>query len=203
MASIRQSLSSKGISERAINLISNDRRIGSQSNYKSPWRRWISWCYRKQTGLFSNRLREVLDFLAEIFELRFEYSTINTHRSVISTFHEPGEGFSVGKHPKFCNLITSVYNKRPSNPRYCFVWDIETVLRYLRSLSINKLLSTKMLTLKLAMLFALPSASRCSEMRHSDIWFYTKSERKFCLYMIKPTKLSKANKPLSMLEFSR
>ena len=96
MASIRQSLSSKGISERAINLISSDRRIGSQSNYELPWRRWVIWCHRKQTGLFSNRLRKVLDFFAEIFELGFEYSTINTHRSVISTFHEPGEGFSVG-----------------------------------------------------------------------------------------------------------
>ena len=96
MASIRQSLSSKGISERAINLISSDRRIGSQSNYESPWRRWVIWCHRKQTGLFSNRLRKVLDFFAGIFELGFEYSTINTHRSVISTFHEPGEGFSVG-----------------------------------------------------------------------------------------------------------
>ena len=85
-----------------------------------------------------------MDFLAEIFELGLEYSIINTHRSAISAFHEPIEGFSVGKHPKVCNLMAGVYNKRPPKPRYCFVWDVETVLRYLKSLPVNKLLSTKM-----------------------------------------------------------
>ena len=94
-----------------------------------------------------------MDFLAEIFELAIEYSTINTHRSAISAFHEPMDGFSVEKHPAVCNLMADVCNKRSPEPRYCFVWDTETVLRYLRSLPINKLLSTKMLTLKLTMMF--------------------------------------------------
>ena len=100
MASTRQSLSSKGIPERAIDLISNPRITGSQLNYESAWRHWVSWCHRKQTDPFSNHLREVLDSLAEVFELGFEYSTINTHRSAIFASHEPIEGFSVGKHPK-------------------------------------------------------------------------------------------------------
>ena len=152
------SLSSKGISKRAIDLISNARRTGSQSNFESAWRKWVGCCQRKQTDPFSNHLREVLDFLTEIFELGFEYNTINTHRSTISTFLHPIEGFSVGKHPKVCNLMAGVYNKRPPKPRYCFVWDVETVLRYLKSLPVNKLLSTKMLTLKLTMLLTLTSA---------------------------------------------
>ena len=41
-----------------------------------------------------------------MFELGLEYSTINTHRSAISVFHEPIEGFSVGKISKVCNLMT-------------------------------------------------------------------------------------------------
>ena len=119
-----------------------------------------------------------MDFLAEMFELGFEYSTINTHRSAISVFHELTEGFSVGKNSKVCNLMTGVYNKRLTKPRYCFVWDIQTVLRYLRSLRWNKLLTTKMLTLKLTMLLVLTSASRYSEIRNLDIRLYTKSEKK-------------------------
>ena len=96
-----------------------------------------------------------MDFLAEMLELGFEYSTINTHRSTISAFHGLIEQCPVGKYPKICKLITSVYNKMPPKPRDCFVWDTETVLRYLRSLPINKILSIKMLTLKLIMLIAL------------------------------------------------
>ena len=37
----------------------------------------------KKTDPFSNHLKEVLDYLAEVFELGFEYSTLNTHRSAI------------------------------------------------------------------------------------------------------------------------
>ena len=144
-----------------------------------------------------------MDFLAESFELGFEYSTINTQRSAISAFHEPTEGFFVGKHLKVCNLMAVVYKKRPPKPRYCFGWDVETVLRYLKSIPVNKLLSTKMLTLKLTLPLALTSASKCSETRHLDIRFYTKSERKFCFNVIKPTKTSKANKILAVLEFER
>ena len=46
---VSSSLSSKGISKRAIDLISNAQRTGSQSNYKSAWRNWVGWCHRKQT----------------------------------------------------------------------------------------------------------------------------------------------------------
>ena len=95
--------------------------------------------------------------------------------------------------------MADVYNKRPPKLIYCFVWDVETILRYLKLLSVNRLLSTKMLTLKLTMLLALTCASTCSEIRHLDIRFYTKSERKFCFNVIKPTKTSKANKPLLVL----
>ena len=83
------------------------------------------------------------------------------------------------------------------------MWDIETVLRYLRSLPINELLSTKRLALKLTMLLALTSASRYSKIRHLDIRFYANSERKFCFNVIKPTKMSTKNKPLPVLEFER
>ena len=47
VAWLDQEKSSKGISERAIDLISNARRTGSQSNYESAWRKWGSWCHRK------------------------------------------------------------------------------------------------------------------------------------------------------------
>ena len=138
-----------------------------------------------------------------MFHAGLEYSTINTHRSSISAFHDPIEGFSVGKHPKVCNLMAGVFNKRPPKPKYCFVWDVETVLKYLKCLPPNDLLSTKMLTLKLTMLLALTSASRCSEIKNLDINYLAKSESKYCFNISKPTKTSKPGKPLPILEFER
>ena len=44
------------------------------------------------------------------------------------------------------SLLTGVFNERCPKPRFCFVWDVEVVLRFLKSLGTN--LSNKMLTLK-------------------------------------------------------
>ena len=80
MAGVRKNLPSEGISERAIDLISNSRGQGSQSNYESAWRKWNSWCRGKQTDPISGKLSFILDFLADLFHAGLEYSTINTRR---------------------------------------------------------------------------------------------------------------------------
>ena len=112
MASIRKNLHSKGISERAIDLILNARKTCPRINYEKitnrPGESGIAWCHTKQTNPINNQLSEVLDFLSEMFELGFEYSTINTHRSSIAAFHNHIVGFSVRKRSKVCNLMTYV-----------------------------------------------------------------------------------------------
>ena len=46
----------------------------------------------------------------------------------------------------------------------------------------------KNVNVKLTVLLALTSVSRCSKIKHLDIRFYTKYERKFYFSVIKPTK---------------
>ena len=60
--------------------------------------------------------------------------------------------------------MTGVFKQRPPQPRYTVIWDVEAVLNYLRSLSQNHLLWDKLLNLKLALLLALTSASRVSNL---------------------------------------
>ena len=43
----------------------------------------------------------------------FEYSTMNYHRSAISTYHNYDEYNSAVKHPEFSALITGVFNANP------------------------------------------------------------------------------------------
>ena len=57
-----------------------------------------------------------------------------------------------------------------------------------------------MLTLKLTLLLALKSASRCSEIKNLDINYLTKSESKYCFNIPKPTKTSKPGKPLPKIQ---
>ena len=59
--------------------------------------------------------------------------------------------------------LTGVFNQRPPQPRYTFVWDVEIVLVCLKTnMPDNSQLSDKDLTLKLPVLTAFSSASRAS-----------------------------------------
>ena len=82
-----------------------------------------------------------------MFESGYEYRTICIHRSVISALHSNVEGRPVGEHPQVSSLITEVFNNRPTQPKYNFIWDIQLVLDYLKKeLPNNSDLSEKLLT---------------------------------------------------------
>ena len=83
----------------------------------------------------------ILDYLASLFDDKKEYSCLNTHRSALSSFHDPIDGIKVGAHPKVCALMKGVSNLRPPQPRYRFIWDVERVIKYMNNMPSNESLS--------------------------------------------------------------
>ena len=84
----------------------------------------------------------------------FAYSTANSYRSAISALN-------VGEHPEVCSLLAGIFNQRPPQPKYAFIWDVQIVIDFIEhAWSINHALSDKQLTLKLTILLALTSPSR-------------------------------------------
>ena len=91
----------------------------------------------------------MLNFLGNFCENKYKYSIINSHRSVISAYYNLAEGKPVGQHISVCKLMTGVFNKNPPKPKYIFVWDVEKVLKYIKTLSTNTEFSERTLLLKL------------------------------------------------------
>ena len=121
-----------------------------------------------------------LDFLAFLFKSGYEYRTTCTRRSAISAFHNNIEGRPIGEHPQVSSLITSVFNNRPLQPKYNFIWNVQLVLDYLKKeLPNNSDLSDKLLTFKVAMLLALTSASRVRGLHILDTRFSVKVLQKY------------------------
>ena len=115
---------------------------------------------------------------------------MNNYRSAISAFHDHIQGKPVGKHPRICSLVAGVFNSRPPQPRYCFIWNVQTVIDFIKSeWGQNEDLSDKYLTYKLTMLLALTSASRVLDLQHLDIRFMAKGTNN---YMFTFGKLHKA-----------
>ena len=66
----------------------------------------------------------ILDFLAFLFESRYEYRAICKHSPAISALHNNIERRRVGKQPQFSSLITGVFSNRLPQPKYNFTWDV-------------------------------------------------------------------------------
>ena len=146
--SFRQSLASEGISERAAELIPGARRPSTSFNYKLAWCKWVSWCGEREINPHSCHLNFVLDFLAQLFEKKFEYSTINTYRSALSVYHDKVDNRPMSKHSNVCNLMTGVFNRKQPKPRYIFIWDIEQMLAFIRKIPNNTELPDRNISFK-------------------------------------------------------
>ena len=149
--------------------------------YNSYWKKWSSWCYRKQTDPFRYPINCILDFLVCLYGEGYEYRSINCYRSAISGFHEKIEDLPVVQHPEVCTLLTGVFNLRPPPPRYSSTWNVQIVLEFIKNNSADtKSLLIKNLTLKLTILLALTSASRASSIHHLDIRLRPSLKKKLC-----------------------
>ena len=151
----RQRLLATGISERASKVISSTRRRGLLSNYNSSWSKWASWCGERKLDPFRCAIGKVLDYLSYLFHLGCEYRTVGCYRSAISAYHEYGYNKPVSQHPHVCALLKGVFNERPPQPRYVFIWDIQTVLYFVKCHWSGCDSSDKVLTYKLIILMAL------------------------------------------------
>lgn len=105
-------------------------------------------------------MTEVIEFLTELYSKGLGYSALNTARAALSSIGISLETFSAGHHPLVIRFLRGIFNIRPPKPRYTEIWDVNTVLKYLRTLSPIKHLSLKDLTLKVVMLMGLTNAAR-------------------------------------------
>ena len=151
----RQRLLAAGISERIFRLISSTRRQGSLSNYNSSWSKWTSWCGERKIDPFRCAIGKVLGYLGYLFRSDYEHRTIGFHRSAISAYHEYVYTKPVGQHPHVCALLKGVFNHRPPQPRYVFIWDIQTVLDFVKRQWSGCDLSDNVLTYRVVILMVL------------------------------------------------
>lgn len=97
---IKKSLSTTELSKQTIELISDDSRNNTISNYESAWKKVCSWLSEQKIDPFSCYLKVFIISLENVFYQKHEYNTKNLHKSAISACHDHYQSFSVGKHPK-------------------------------------------------------------------------------------------------------
>ena len=115
MDSFRERLSSEGISKESATLITNARQSGTIAHYESSWRKWHSWCVRRQIDPIKCYLTHILDFLTECFHEGFQYNTIAGFRSAISAYDDSIEDITIGSNPRVSALLSGIVTTDPHN----------------------------------------------------------------------------------------
>ena len=192
----------QGVSKDAAKLLSDfSWRGGTTRAYNSNWGQWTSWCSDRQIDPFRSSMVEVVYYLTERFHSGDNYRTLISRRSAISAFHITIEGEKVGQHPLVCKLLKALFNARPPQPRYVIQWDVDQVVQYIKSLGPNSTLSDKDLSFKVAMLLALASAGRSSELNALDLRYMADKEDVITFTLGKLTKSRKFGSPPLSVSF--
>ena len=116
--------------------------------------------------------------------------------------HNTIEGAPTGQHHLVSRMMRGIYNSRPPEPQYSTTWDAAAVLSWVKEQGENKDISLKELSGKLALLMALVSANRTSELHALDLQFrsYTPEGIQFKLASL--TKKKKVGAPLKECFFT-
>lgn len=112
------------------------------------------------------------------------------------------DGVDVGQHPLVLKLMKGAYNRKPPAPKYSRFWDVGMVVDFLITLGPNNVLPFPHLSRKFALLLALSTFCRVSELANitRDSITFDGTQARFPL--AKPKK-SQRSSPLQVISLKR
>jgi len=166
MPFVRDQFKSKGLSKGVIRMLIKGWRKSTRLQYTVYFNKWQAFCISMEWDPLCGNVSNCLEFLLFLYRAKYSYSALNTTRSMFSTiFNQP----PMGEHVLITRFMRGVFNSRPNLPRYCMIWDVSVVLKYLAKLTPSRDLSLQLLTLKLAMLCVLTTGQRSQTIHSLDL----------------------------------
>lgn len=167
MDTIDKQFEKKGFSRETRSLLKASWRSGTQKDYSAKFRKFNSWCRRREIDPYNATLTDAAQFLTDLFSEGLQYRTIAGYRSMLSSIMPPIEKIPVGQHPYIIRLVKGVFNSRPPKVVLVPEWSLPKVLKKLKEAPFEpiKNASLKFLTWKTAFLIAITSFRRCSDLQ--------------------------------------
>ena len=192
VAYLRQHYSGQKLSTEATDLLLSSWRSKTSQSYDSLCKKWIGWCSEWHYDPVSGPIEDVVNFLAHLHEMGYQYRSLNAYRSAIASMHAPIEGVSIGQHPLVSRLLKGAFQTRPPLPRYQGTWDVSTVLRHIGGHQLDQGLTLKLLSLRTVMLLALTRPSRLADLAKLSIKGYRNTPEGV---IFTPAALAKQSRP--------
>ena len=102
---IRDILVSQGIPENSAEEV-------HQKTILVVYTKMDAFCDREKANKFDSSIKEVLNFLSELFSVKIGYSGINTAKSAISSLVSVISNKDIGSHVLVKRFMTGIFNKK-------------------------------------------------------------------------------------------
>ena len=143
-------------------------RKSSIKQYSVYLKKWTVFCADNRVDVRAPSEVQIVDFLTSLFQRGESYSAINTARSALSSFIINEQGLTAGNTRLVKRFLKGVFELRPPQPRYEYIWDANIVLDFLKNFCVEDI-SLVCLTKKLVTLMALASAQRVQTLSYINI----------------------------------
>lgn len=153
---IRKAHELRGVPNEAMSVILSSITDSSHKQYETCFKKWWTFCAKKELDPFHGDVSIILQFLTELYNNGSAASTINCYRSAISLLVGP----DIAQDSSMKRFFKGLSNLRPSKPKYDATWNPKIVLDHFSSYVDNSQLDLKSLTTKLITLLALTTGHR-------------------------------------------
>lgn len=166
LAPERDRLERRGLSDSVIRTIQGSRASSTYRTYASRWNVFSQWCVTENVDPVCCQVESVLSFLQFMFDKQRSPATIKVFAAAISACHEGFGRDTVFSHPLVKRFLLGTRRLRPVARATLPQWDLTLVLEALCETPFEPLnqIPLKMLSLKTALLLALTTAKRVSDL---------------------------------------
>ncbi|CAG4924994.1 unnamed protein product [Colias eurytheme] len=120
-----------------ISLLKGSWRKSTIKTYEAAWKRWVSWSNSKQIDSKNPTGSQLAQFLSDLCLIhKLSYNTILLHKSVVSTLCNPDSSSHLSSHSLVKHILKSI-SLRATKPIRPPVWDVSTLLNYLKNYEID------------------------------------------------------------------
>ncbi|XP_026102951.1 uncharacterized protein LOC113074342 [Carassius auratus] len=165
LASEWLNMNAAGLPDSVIRTIQNSRALSTRSLYECKWGVFERWCAARHVIPFQCSVAVILSFLQDMIDQGKAFSTVKVFLAAISACHVGFDNKTVGQHPLVCRFMKGARRALPVSKPISPSWDLVLVLDALSVSPFEPLdkADLKLLSFKTALLLALASAKRVSE----------------------------------------
>ena len=143
---LKQKYLDKGFDIETVSTILHSWRKGTKKNYAPYISQWVQYCKENNYNHEKAPVSFALSFLQNLFKKGHKYGQINTACSTLSLIIDVDGANSFGKLPVVKKFMKGIFEQKPVFPKYQYIWDVNKIFDFFRSLPEIETLDLKMLT---------------------------------------------------------